>query len=471
MNGPPTNVDAPVSDAPWKRWPWTIPGTDPRWFTFPEAEGDQGLGATTWFVEGRLRGRTTGREIAVMAIFALNRIVAPFRVELPAGFHVFALFDLDEGRYGTTTEFDLPRPGRIRRALKLRTTPGLLDVSYETRAGRSRWSIRRDAAGAPRPFRYSLDLVGLDGQGRRMEAELDVDVAKPPTPVGGDDLHGVKTCCAQLGTFSYFQTGLTMRGRVAWGDLVDEFDGDVGWIDRQFAREHFGAYTDLRNSRHRHEWRVLHLDNGWDLSAWQQFDAKRGDRLVPFSGVTAQGPDGEVRTTTDFRVERLSFVRDPRTLRARAPLTSGPAWLSDRFHLSVRDWGLSVTAAPLVPTPVHGMPIEYWNGPVRLVGEMAGRPVSGFGFHERSKLWHGPHDLVWVLRETLSHLPSGGGAGREARVLADRAWNCDVLLGRGDRAGARRLLAEEVAPGIDRLPSPGREAARRVLDDLLAVLG
>ena len=471
MNGPPTNVDAPVPDAPWKRWPWTIRGTDPLWFTFPEAEGDQGLGATTWFVEGRLRGRTTGREIAVMAIFALNRIVAPFRVELPAGFHVFALFDLDEGRYGTMTEFDLPRPGRIRRALKLRTTPGLLDVSYETRAGRSRWSVRRDAAGAPRPFRYALDLVGLDGQGRRMEAELDVDVAKPPAPVGGDDLHGVKTCCAQLGTFSYFQTGLTMRGRVAWGDLVDEFDGDVGWIDRQFAREHFGAYTDLRNTRHRHEWRVLHLDNGWDLSAWQQFDAKRGDRLVPFSGVTAQGPDGEVRSTTDFRVERLSFVRDPRILRARSPLTSGPAWLSDRFHLSVRDWGLSVTADPLVPTPVHGMPIEYWNGPVRLVGEMAGRPVSGFGFHERSKLWHGPHDLVWVLRETLSHLPSGGGAGREARVLADRAWNCDVLLARGDRAGARRLLAEEVAPGIDRLPGPGRESARRVFDDLLAVLG
>ena len=61
-----------------------------------------------------------------------------------------------------------------------------------------------------------------------------------------------------------------------------------------------------------------------------------------------------------------------------------------------------------MPTPAHGMPIEYWNGPVRLVGTMAGRPVSGVGFHERSKLWHTPHDLVFVLRETLDHLPTEG---------------------------------------------------------------
>ncbi len=467
---PPPDDQAPPAPA-WKRYPHVIPGTDERWFTFPAAEGDADWGATTWFIEGRLRGRESGREFAVMAIFALNRITAPFGRILPAGFHVFSLFDLDNGGYGTTTEFDLPRPPRIRRRFKFAAERGLLDVSFESSAGRSRWTVRRDGGGTPVPFGYALDLVGRDQHGRAMAARLDVETGKPPAPVGGDRLRGVKTCCAQLETFSYFQTGLALRGRLRWGDFEEEVDGDVGWIDRQFAHEHFGAYTDLRNSRHRHEWRVMHLDNGWDLSAWQQFDAQRGDRLIPFSGVTAQGPAGEVRATTDFRIERLSFVRDPGAIRAMAPLARGPAWLTDRFHLSVRDWELSVTAEPLVPTPAHGMPIEYWNGPVRLVGTMAGRPVSGVGFHERSKLWHTPHDLVFVLRETLDHLPTNGPSGDEARRIADRVWNCDVLLARGDRAGARRLLVEQVVPRMSLLAPPGREAAQNVLDDLLSILG
>ncbi|MEI8358529.1 MAG: hypothetical protein WCH13_08585, partial [Deltaproteobacteria bacterium] len=47
----------------------------------------------------------------------------------------------------------------------------------------------------------------------------------------------------------------------------------------------------------------------------------------------------------------------------------------------------------------------------------------------------------------------------------------DVLLARGDRAGARRLLAEQVVPRMSLLAPPGREAAQNVLDDLLSILG
>jgi hypothetical protein len=215
---------------------------------------------------------------------------------------------------------------------------------------------------------------------------------------------------------------------------------------------------------------VLHLDNGWDLSVWQQFDAERVDRLVPFSGVTAQGPSGEVRSTTDFHVERLSFVRDPGHIRPSRPLARGDSWLTDRFHLTVRDWGLAVTAEPLVPAPAHLMPIEYWNGPVRLIGQMTGRPVSGFGFHERSKLWWKPHDLVYVLRETLRHQPATGPSAADAQRIANRVWNCDILLARRDRRGAAAYLAREVEPGIRLLAPPGRDAARQIYDALQAAL-
>jgi len=461
-------VPRPAAD--WKRYPFVIPGADPEWFTFPAAEGDLGCGANTYFIESRLHGVKSGRELAVMAIFAASRVPLPLVGSLHADFYILAFFDLASGDYGTMTDFDLPRLARMRRAHKLEVARGLLDVAFASRHGRARWSTRRDASGAPVPFSYALELRGEDQKQREMTATLDVEVRKPPAPVGGDELHGVKACCAQLGTFSYFQTGLSVSGRLRWGDFEDEVRGDVGWIDRQYARRHFGTYTDRKNSRHRHEWRVLHLDNGWDMSVWQQFDAARGDRLVPFSGVTAQGPGGEVRSTTDFAIERLSFVRDPRDIVAQRPLAHGPAYLTDRFHLTVRDWGLAVTAEPLVSAPAHRMPIEYWNGPVRVIGQMAGRPVSGFGFHERSKLWWTPHELVYVLRETLQHLPAHGHGEAEPRALANRVWECDLLLARDDRRGAEQLLSQQVAPGIERLTSPGREQAREVCEALLGVL-
>ncbi|HEY8516500.1 MAG TPA: secreted hydrolase [Candidatus Binatia bacterium] len=460
---------ATASDRPWKRYPYVIPGADETWFTFPAAEGDQGTAVNTWFIETELRGLRSGRRLALLAIFAASRVPVAFTT-VRADFYVFSLFNLDDGSYGTTTEFDFPRPLRFRRTHRMRMARGVLDLSFDTREGRARWTTRRDAAGAPVPFSYALDLRGRDQQGQRMSAVLDVEVAKPPAPVGGDELRGVKTCCMQLGTFSYFQTGLAVRGRVRWGDFEDEVQGDVGWIDRQFAREHFGRYTDRLNSRHRHEWRVLHLDNGWDLSVWQQFDAERGDRLVPYSGVTAQGPDGEVRATTDFRIERLSFVRDPRLVLPRKPLAPGTAFLTDRFHLTVREWDLSVTAEPYVATPAHGMPIEYWNGPVRLIGQMGGRPVSGFGFHERTKLWFRPHELVHVLRETLHHVPATGHAGVSPRALANRVWQCDVLLARKDLEGTRAYLEREVAPALGLLGAPARDTAFEVYEALLESL-
>jgi hypothetical protein len=136
----------------------------------------------------------------------------------------------------------------------------------------------------------------------------------------------------------------------------------------------------------------------------------------------------------------------------------------------VRDWALSVTAEPYVAAPAHLMPIEYWNGPIRVIGQMGGRPVSGFGFHERSKLWFRPHELVFVLRETLRHMPATGHAGISPQVLANRVWQCDVLLARGDVAGTRRYLETKVAPGIDQLGSSGRDAAADVYDALVTAL-
>ncbi|MEW6269463.1 MAG: hypothetical protein AB1689_09230 [Thermodesulfobacteriota bacterium] len=185
-----------------------------------------------------------------------------------------------------------------------------------------------------------------------------------------------------------------------------------------------------------------------------------------FSFPRAEGDQGTGANTYFIEAE----LRDPWLILPRKPLAPGPAFLTDRFHLTVREWDLSVTAEPHVPAPAHEMPIEYWNGPVRLIGQMGGRPASGFGFHERSKLWFRPHELVYALRETLHHLPATGHAGVRPRALANRVWQCDVLLARNDLEGARRYLEHDVAPGIALLGAPARDAAFEVYDALLEAL-
>ena len=55
---PPADAAAEVA---WKRYPFVIPGADQAWFTFPAAEGDQGTGANTYFIECPLRGLRTER--------------------------------------------------------------------------------------------------------------------------------------------------------------------------------------------------------------------------------------------------------------------------------------------------------------------------------------------------------------------------------------------------------------------------
>jgi len=464
-----TSASPPGPSEDWKRYPFVIPGCHERWFTFPAAEGDQGVAENSYVFESRLHGVKTGRELACLVEFARRRVpIGP----LPAArsdSYLLAFFDLTAGTYGTMAEVDGPRATPLR-GRRMSIERGLLDVRFRTGEGPSRWTSRRDAGGAPDPFHYALDLCGRDHNGQTMSANLDVSVGKPPAPIGGDELRGDVIWHGRPGSHSYFQTGLSTRGRLRWGEFEDDVEGDCGWIERRYAESPGSTFADRLNARHRHERCTIHLDNGWDLGVWAQFDSDRGDRLVPSSGVTAEGPDGEIRATTDFRIERLSFVRDPEIVVPARSLATMTAYVTDRFHLSVRDWGLSLTAEPYVEAPAHAMSVDHWAGPVRFIGEMAGRPVSGFGFHERSKVWWKPHDLVFVLRETLRHMPASSVAGANPQALANRVWQCDVFLAHRDIDRVRRLLRKDVAPGIGSLPAPGRAAASRILDDLLAAL-
>ena len=170
---------------------------------------------------------------------------------------------------------------------------------------------------------------------------------------------------------------------------------------------------------------------------------------------TAAGPNGEVTSTTDFHLERLSFVRDPQAVAPRHPL-EGTKYFADRYRLCIPAWGLDLVSEPFVAAPAHAFPIEYWSGPTRLTGTLDGTPVSGFGFDERTRVFCLDFEIVEVLRETLRHLPAAAlPAGRsDGARLANLAWEIDSFIADGDQQAAVRYLNARVRPASKRSPSP-----------------
>lgn len=451
----------------WKHYPLVLVADDPE-LTFPAAEGDQDAESNTYYVAGRLRGRDSGRAWAYLAIFAGTNV----RHRLRADFCTVALFDLTAGTYATCTEYDFPHPLRWRRQHRLAMARGHLDVTFAGQAGTSRWATRRTADGALEPFAYHLDLHGRAADGARLHLALDLDAHKPPMPVGGLAAAGIKTCMGQYGTHSYFQSDVRGHGRLAWGAVDEAVDADAGWIDRQWTPRHIGVHNDWRSARYRHEWRQLHLDNGMELSVWLHVDRHRGNRLIPFCGATAATPDGRVVATSELTVERLSFVRDPGTVRPRRRLTRGVQYLADRYRLHVPAWALEVVSEPLVATPAHALPVEYWNGPTQLHGTVGGRPVQGFGFHERTWVFARDFELVDVLRATVRHLPETAfptGSPGPLR-LADEVWELDAFLSHGGRAAARAHLARRLRPHLADLAEPHRAHVLQIAADLMQAL-
>jgi hypothetical protein len=453
--------------ADWKRYPFVADWGDPAWFTFPDVDGMRSdLGMATYFMDGFLRGRDSGREYAFIVIVTDMRVVGK---RLRASFYTMALYDRAARRYGTYTDYDFPAPPRLRRRYKLDGARGHLALRYATPFGEARWENARTPDGALRPFAWTLDLRGRDHHGDAMALVLDVDAERPPAPLGGRMLGGEMMFLGVESTYSYFQSGLRMRGELAWGERREAVEGEIGWIDRQWGVSDFSRHQDRKSARYRNEWRVVQLGNGWDLSCFHQYHRPARNAVVPWSGISAQGPGPgwELRATTDVEIEIPEFVRSPGVVRGKELLTEGPRWFPYRYRLRAPELGIDVAGEPWVDAPAHAFPIEYWTGPVTVTGRMWDAPVTGVGFDERSRPWIHGHEIAEAVRRTVVGLPDLAPETRS--LLAYRAWEVEALALR-DLAAAHRHLERALLPLVAPLPEPARERLGGLLHDLAAVL-
>src|SRR5689334_21064889 len=202
-----------VDSTDWHRYPFELVPGDPQ-LSFPAAEGNHDdFESDTWFIAGELTSEG-GRHFAFLTIFNKNRPGGT----IVADFHTFALFDLDSGEYDTFTDYDMPPANMIQGAQpKLAAARGHLDLTYDSSAGRAVWRTCRDRHGLLIPYTYDVSLTGVDARGEAMRLELHVTPSRAPVPLGAAAYNGKVECFGQAATYSYFQTRMTMTGRLRWG--------------------------------------------------------------------------------------------------------------------------------------------------------------------------------------------------------------------------------------------------------------
>ncbi|ORW05137.1 secreted hydrolase [Mycobacterium kyorinense] len=363
---------------------------------FPAAEGEHAdHESDTWFIAGELAA-ASGRSYAFLTIFNKNRPGG----SVVADFYTMALFDCDASTYGTYTDYDMPP--RNAATPKLSATAGYLDIEYASGAGTATWSTCRDDDGQLLPYTYRVNLVGVDQAGRPMGLQLAVTPTRKPVPLGASTYNGRIACFGQDDTYSYFQTRMAMSGTLRWGDISEQVSGSAGHVDRQWFPRYAGGGGTGGDPRARsHEWRTINLDNGVDLSIWRQFDRTNHNALQPFSGATVSYPDRPPECAEDVDVTVDSYVRWPDSIRPLVPRLAQVRYMPDRHRLTCVSLQLDLIGEPLVAAPAHALPIEYMEGPYRYRGTLRGKPVSGFGFYERSLALYRDWELAEIASAQL----------------------------------------------------------------------
>ena len=254
----------------------------------------------------------------------------------------------------------------------------LIDVSTGQHFEWERFSRgAADLAGAQaEPLRIWLEdwsARGLNQEGSRIRLQAEADsnslnlelAALKPIVAHGDQ--GLSPKSAEPGNASYYlsYTRMATQGEITLEGITFQVEGS-SWFDHEWSTSALGSRAVGW------DWFSLQLSDGREL---MYFQIRRQDGSVePVSSGTLVNQDGSLQKF-DFQQVELMVLDEWQSPTSGALYPSG-------WRLSLPDLGLDLTIEPLIADQEMNLSFTYWEGAVRIEGESAGEPVTGFGFVE-----------------------------------------------------------------------------------------
>ncbi len=198
----------------------------------------------------------------------------------------------------------------------------------------------------------------LPGSLKFSTADLNLDLnleANRPWVFQGDAGYSQKSEMGQA-SYYYSQPHIQIEGSLTQGDERIALSGQ-GWLDREWSSQ------PLAPNQPGWDWLSLHLDDGFKLMVYRLRQTGQEDWL---SGSWIS-PDGEAMTLKAseivFEPVQLSQVETPR----------GQKEMPLHWHVALPSLGRTFNIAPMATDHWLDTAFPYWEGPVKVSGEVSGR--------------------------------------------------------------------------------------------------
>ena len=163
----------------------------------------------------------------------------------------------------------------------------------------------------------------------------------------------------------YSLSRLVSSGKLTIGAAQYQVDGS-SWMDHEFST------SALSQDQVGWDWFALQLDNGYELMVYTIRNSQ--GKIDPYSRgiwIDSQG-NSRALDARDFKIQISETWESPH---------SGAVYPS-KWRIDVPSEGLSLDVEPLLDDQELNLNFIYWEGAVRVVGELNQGPVSGKGYVE-----------------------------------------------------------------------------------------
>lgn len=175
----------------------------------------------------------------------------------------------------------------------------------------------------------------------------------------------------EAGNASYYisQTRLVSEGTISLGDQEFAVNG-LSWMDHEFST------SALAPDQVGWDWFALQLDNDIDLMVFQirKEEGSLDGPIDPYSSGSLIFSDGSSQhlMRSDFEITVENTWRSPH---------SGAVYPA-RWTIKVPSADISLRVEPYLADQELNLSFTYWEGAVKIQGEIGGQPVSGSGYAE-----------------------------------------------------------------------------------------